>query len=200
MYFILLSNLPQAIFSLLYLMYNSLYTSMLVADEWRDFARHRKTLRVTSPVGQQRSSYFLQLPYAYAVPLMIFSGLMHWLVSQSLFLASVNAFTPDGVPDKEASIVTCGYSTIAVIFAVIIGSFMVIAVVAVGFRQFEPRMPLASNCSVAISAACHAPPEDTDAAMLPVMWGVIDHIAGEVGHCTFTSQDVRQPVPGQLYA
>ena len=168
-------------------MYNSLYTSMLVADEWRDFARQRKTIRVTSPAGKQRSSYFLQLPYAYAVPLMVFSGLMHWLVSQSLFLANVTVLDPDGIQDKEASIVTCGYSIIAIMFTVIIGGLMVVAVVAIGFRRFEPRMPLTSNRNMAISAAYHAPPEDVDAAILPLMWGVVKQVTKGVSHCSFTS-------------
>ena len=92
---ILLANLPQGIFSFLYLTYNGLYTCMLPADEWSRFAHQRKSLRVTSPTGPQRSTYYLHLPYLYSIPLLILSGALHWLVSQSIFLARVTVFTSD---------------------------------------------------------------------------------------------------------
>ena len=77
----LLANLPQLILSFLYFLYNSLFTQMLLADEWNRYAHERKGLRVTSPVRQQRSTYYLHLPYKYGIPLLVMSGLLHWLVS-----------------------------------------------------------------------------------------------------------------------
>lgn len=60
---ILLANLPQTIISFLYLTYNDLFTCMLVAKEWNQFAHKRKTLRVSYPVvEEQRSTFWLQLP------------------------------------------------------------------------------------------------------------------------------------------
>ena len=64
---VLFANLPQGILSFLYLTYNGLYSCMLGAHEWSLFAAQRRGLRVTSPVGKQRSTYYLQLPYWYAV-------------------------------------------------------------------------------------------------------------------------------------
>lgn len=72
---IIIANSPQLILSFLYLTYNGLFTCMLLADEWNDYAHHRKALRVTSPAGHQRSTYRLQLPYKYGIPLIILSGL-----------------------------------------------------------------------------------------------------------------------------
>jgi hypothetical protein len=63
----LFANLPQAILSFLYLTYNGLFSCMLGAYEWSRFARVRKPLRVSRPVGKQRSTYYLQLPYTYAI-------------------------------------------------------------------------------------------------------------------------------------
>ncbi|KAI9876003.1 MAG: hypothetical protein M1830_007578 [Pleopsidium flavum] len=197
---VLLGNLPQVILSFLYLMYNSLYTNMLLAHEWSQFAQVRKALRVTSPTGRQRSTYFLQLPYKYAIPLVISSGLMHWLVSQSIFLAHVTVLTNRGVEDPAADMTTCGYSCIAIIFVIIVGSLMVLAVIATGFRRLDPGIPLASSCSIAISAACHPPQDDVNAAILPVMWGAVEEKNEDVGHCTFTSMEVTPPVKGRLYA
>ena len=64
---VLFANLPQAILSFLYLTYNGLFSCVLGAHEWSLFAKHARTLRVTSPQGQQRSTYYLQLPYYYAL-------------------------------------------------------------------------------------------------------------------------------------
>lgn len=67
-------------------------------------------------------------------------------------------------------------------------------------------MPLASTCSAAISAACHQPlPDDQEAYMFPVQWGVVgvDRNADgvRVGHCCFsTARDVKGPVEGDVYA
>ena len=40
-------------------------------------------------------------------------------------------------------------------------------------RRFPTGIPLAGNCSLAISAACHPPPEDQNPALKPVMWGEV---------------------------
>lgn len=95
----LVPNLPQALVSFLYLTYNGLYTCMLVADEWSRFAHERKSLRVTSHSGLQRSTYYLQLPYMYSTPLLVSSCVLHWLVSQTIFIARVTASSSDGSED-----------------------------------------------------------------------------------------------------
>lgn len=198
--YILLGNLPQAVLSFSYLMYNGLYTCMLQGHEWSGYAHERKSLRVTSPVGKQRSTYYLTLPYTYAVPLLLFSGLLHWLVSQAIFLVRITVYTADGTEDVGRDITTCGYSCIAIIFAILVGGTLLLVGVAFGFRRFPPGMPLASSCSAAISAACHPPADDVDAAVLPLMWGVVEGDVDGVGHCTFTSREVELPVKDRLYA
>lgn len=60
-----------------------------MSREWAQFASTRRTLRVSKPQGQQRSTYWLQLPYRYSVPLMGAMVLLHWLMSRGLFLASI---------------------------------------------------------------------------------------------------------------
>jgi len=63
----LFANLPQGILSFLYLTYNGLFSCMFGALEWSHFGRFRKPLRVTAPEGSQRTTYYLQLPYTYAI-------------------------------------------------------------------------------------------------------------------------------------
>jgi len=196
---ILIANSPQALLSFLFLTYNGLYTCMLLGDEWSGYAYKRKPLRVTSPVGEQRSTYRLQLPYRYGIPLLILSGTLHWLVSQSLFLARVTAFTADGIEDASLSVSTIGYSSIAIITVIILGTIVVFLGIGMGFRRYKPGMPLVGSCSAAISAACHRPNDDVDASRKGVMWGVVG-VENGFGHCCVTSFEVEKPVEGKLYA
>ena len=202
---ILIANSPQTLLSVLYLSVNGLLTSMLLADEWSRFAHQRKTLRVTSPIGKQRSTYFLHLPYSYSIPLLSMFGCLHWLVSQSLFLARVDAYDDEGNMDSEESISTCGYSLIALLLVLILGSVITLLVFVISFRKYKPGMPFVGSRSAAISAACHPPADDIDASLKPVMWGTIqgetvDQNGEIVGHCTITSFPVKTPTKGQLYA
>lgn len=195
---ILVANLPQIILSFLFLNYNGIFTCMLLADEWNGYAHKRKPLRVTSPNGAQRSTYRLQLPYKYGIPLLITSATLHWLVSQSLFLANVKYYDTNGHEDILNSRSTVGYSCIAIITVIILGAVVTLIGILHGFRRYQ-GMPLAGSCSAAISAACHRPEDDLDAPIKPVMWGVVSSESG-VGHCCFTSFEVSPPIPGELYA
>ena len=192
----LVTNLPQVVLSFLFLLYNGLFTSMLLADEWNGYARERKPLRVTDPRGAQRSTYRLQLPYRYGVPLLTASATLHWLVSQSLFLVNMTGYRTKG-QDIILPLSTIGYSCIAIITVIFLGVIMIFLEVLNGFRVHQ-GMPLAGSCSAAISAACHRPEEDVDAATKPVMWGVVSSEDG-VGHCCFTSFEFSRPVPGEHY-
>ena len=159
---ILLANSPQLAVSMLYLLLNGLFTCMLNADEWCRFASQRKSLRVTSPVGKQRSTHYLQLPLTDALPLAALSGLLHWLISQSIFLAQVDWYDDSG--SFEYSNTVCGYSHIAVFFAIIAGSALLLGLILNGFRSFPSGMPFAAGCSAAISAACHKFSGDVNAS------------------------------------
>ena len=182
---------------------------MLVADEWNDFIKGRETLRVSNPRGIQRSSYFLSLPFRFAIPLMITSGTTHWLISQSVFvIQSVGVAYGSSFyryPAYDSSLV--GYANIGIIYSLLAGSIMVIAVVTLGFcNSYRPRkhdekqetdaqsytMPLVSTCSAAISAACHRPDEDSESHLLPVRWGFV----GGDYWCFTTSRVLSYPELG----
>ena len=205
---VLVANSPQILLSFLYFAYNGIFTCMLLAEEWSAYASKRRFLRVTSPIGGQRSTYRLQLPYRYGVPLLIGSSTLHWLVSQSIFLARVNVIDPTGgevFGVSNSGISTCGYSPIALIFVIILGSIVVLLGIANGFRKVRVGMPLAGSCSAAISAACHPPTADVDASLKRVMWGVVaeessEHLGKSFGHCSFTSLKVKAPIVGKWYA
>lgn len=93
---------------------------------------------------------------------------------------------------------TCGYSPGAIVFTMVVGGVIALATVATGLRRYATGMPLSATCSGAISAACHPPADDVDAAVQPVQWGVVS-IEDGVGHCSFSSKMVAPPIPGQRY-
>lgn len=203
----LLVNTPQVVLSTIYLLWNHLFTRMLLSVEYNDFASERKALRVSSPQGDQRSTYFLSLPYRYAIPLAGTSTLLHWLVSQSFYSVQIVAKNTVG-QRLPTSTSTVGYSPVAMIFSIAVLALTIVAMIVLGMRKLKAYMPIAGTCSAAISAACHPPVGDGNAALKPVMWGEIARISvadedagGRRGyaHCSFTSKDVNLPSLGRLY-
>lgn len=208
---VLMANLAQPILSLLYFTYNGLFTSMLLGFEWSQYAHKRKGLRVSSePSGAQRSTYFLQLPYRYSLPLMGLSGILHWLVSQSIFLVAidlygvVNGGTAIGTYYTSKNIMSCGYSPIAIVFVLVLGILMLIAGIGFGYIPYKPGINLAGSCSLAISAACHTTEWDLvnryDTTQSELQWGVVGEGEDGVGHCAFSARDVTFPEGGKTYA
>lgn len=207
----LIANLPQVILSLIYFSYNATFTAMLMGLEWIGYARRPKGLRVSrKPVRDQRSTYFLQLPYRFGIPLVILSGALHWLVSQSIFLVAIDLYDEYGAPGSTSSrfsiseFKTCGFSPIAMICVVIIGSLMIVAIIGIGHIPYHRGMPLAGSSSIAISAACH-PEEEPGSegngiSKRKLQWGVVSTSADSVGHCAFSSRKVDPLTKGQKYA
>ena len=204
---VIMANAPQLILSFVYFMYNNLFTGMLMEREWSGYAHHRKSLRVTCPEGEQRSTYFLQLPYVYGIPFLIISSLLHWITSQSFFLARVRVLDEHDRENESASLETLGYSTLGLLLIPISVLALFVATLVNGLRRYRSGMPFARNCSAAISAACHRPKDDVSAFRRPVKWGVPNNNnissrkhGHEYGHCCFTSFDVSEPEIGKMYA
>ncbi|KAF4443764.1 hypothetical protein F53441_11367 [Fusarium austroafricanum] len=197
---VLLSNLPQLIFSFLYFQYNGLFTCMAAAKEWSDYGHKRRSLRVSSnPRGEQRSRYFLQLPYRYSIPLLVVSILMHWMLSQSIFIVAVEEI-------RDWKLFTCGYSPIAIIFVLIIAVLMAAVVIITALRRLPTAMPVAASCSLAIAAACHHPDSipQPDASVSPLQWGVMWRQKEGSGwdltdYCGFSHYLVEEPRDGIVY-
>ena len=129
-------------------------------------------------------------------------------------------------PNPANNLIACGYSPVAILSTIIVGSVVLLAGILNAFRPCKKTgMPLASSCSAAISAAWHPPPGDDDASKKAVNWGAVvdesgnaekDALIGEsrftgiadrvdrkrprVGHCSFTSSTVSEPVGGEPYA
>ncbi|PUU76462.1 hypothetical protein B9Z19DRAFT_990571 [Tuber borchii] len=199
---VLLANLPQTILSFLYLTYNSLFTCMLAGHEWSLFGHNHCTLRVTSPRPGQRSTYWLQIPYTYAIPLMALSGLLHWLTSQSIFLARVEIYYPFG-GEVSRRISTVGYSCIAIISVLILGILALLAAAGMGYKRFSAEITTVGCCSAAISAACHAWGADSEEIVgKKVRWGDVGCVPNlGVRHFSFPSEEeIGKPMFGEVYS
>ena len=213
---VLVANTPQLLLSVVYLTLNNVLTRLQLAVEWASYSVVRKGLRVSHDrEGAQRATHFLQLPYRLGIPLMAISATLHWLVSQSIFLVSIETYDVNGLPkngrsglnvSNEEHITTCGYSPLAMICVLVVGGLVLLLTWVQGVKVLpQGGMPLAGSNSVGITAACHAPRESDDAQQ-PLMWGVVstglqnDPSEESIGHCSLSSSDVGALVEGQLYA
>jgi hypothetical protein len=204
----LIANTPQLILSFLYFVYNGLFTAMLTGHEWTSYAYNRKGLRVSrKPSRNQRSTYFLQLPYRFSVPLVILSATLHWLISQSIFVVAIDTYSVwDATqPDMSLAVVrTCGYSPISMLCVIIVGVAMLAAALGFGYTPYQRGMPLVGSCSLAISAACHPDQDREDKGTLlseqKLQWGVVSTTEDGIGHCAFSSKEVTRIIKGRTYA
>jgi hypothetical protein len=214
--YVLLANLPQAIVSVLYLSYNGIFTCMLANREWARYAIKRASLRVTIPSPSQRSTYFLSLPYTCSVPLLVASILLHWLISQSIFMARITMWrqgvqiTEDNPYSyrKEAGS-DLGFSDSALIATIVWGAVLVVTCLLVaGMCTYPKGLPIGGTNSAVISAACHLNHDDEtkhrasdDIVDQALQWGVtVEGTRDKAGHCSFSDEKVEEPQEGCLYA
>lgn len=199
---VFLANSPQVVLSLIYFSYNSVVTSMLLNHEFAGYQHNRKGLRVSStPVGMQRSKYILQLPFRYGIPLMVFSILIHWLASQSIFVVVVevyNMFNYHSItsscfqwPSRTSSLdlidrasrpaycgedfITCAYSPLGILLTLVMVVVLFLILGGLGMRKVRGGgMPVVGSNSLAIAAACHARLEEIAPEESAVQWGAFD--------------------------
>ncbi|KAE8395166.1 hypothetical protein BDV23DRAFT_195384 [Aspergillus alliaceus] len=197
--------LRQLIFSLIYFTFNPIFTATALASEWSRYANRRKGLRVSGhPESAQRSSYFVSLPYRFALPSMAFSAIPHWLISQSIFLVGIESYTDTLQRDPKRDVITCGYSLSAIVGSIAVGVVMVAWLVGFGFKRLESGMLVPGSCSLAIAAACHpalridggefVDGEGMSAAeQMPVQWGVTFVDVDGQGRSSFSSEEATGP-------
>jgi hypothetical protein len=136
---------------------------MLANREWSNYARKRSALRVTVPSPTQRSTYFLSLPYTYSLPLVVASILLHWLISQSLFVARIAVYKNGELesPDYDAwfgqnSRTDLKYSDSALIATIAWPCVLVaVCLLVAGICTYTKGVPTGGTNSAVTSAAFH---------------------------------------------
>ncbi|KAJ5669760.1 hypothetical protein N7462_010830 [Penicillium macrosclerotiorum] len=212
---VVVANVPQLIITMSYYCYNAVLTSMLAAGEYSSYGVKRKALRVTWPVkgSEQRSTYWLSVPYRYSAPILVIYMILHWLVSQSIFYLLLIPYDPHDNADQSDRISSLGYESMPIFFSIMVGVVMMLILFSLAFRRFKSVMPLAGSNSAVISAACHLPKDENleTAALRKVRWGQtlspapwamgnLHGIQDQQGHCSFTSLDTVNPTLTKLYA
>jgi len=199
----IIANIPQLAFSALYLAYNDLFTRMLLADEWAGFALRAKGLRVSEqPTDAQRSSRFLTLPVRWALPMMVYSSLTHWILSQSLFLVRIDGIETGGIIDANDQLARLGYSVIGMISSMTFVVCGALITILLGYlKPLNGWFGDGSN-SALLSAACHPTLPEPGIESKPLSWGDITHVeegSGGIRHCGLSSSPVNKPIVGALY-
>ena len=175
---------------------------MIAGHEWSHFSHSHRTLHVTSPRPGQRSTYWLQIPYTYSIPLITLSGILHWLTSQSIFFARVEAVDAFG-KGTQVVISSVGYSCIAIIFVLGLCILVLLAATGMGFKRFSAEITTVGCCSAAISAACHTLGADSEEIVgKKLRWGDVGHVLNlGVRHLTFSSEEeIGKPAFGEAYS
>jgi hypothetical protein len=197
----IVANSPQLVSAFIYLFYTGLLRCMFAGRQWSQFETKAKPLRVSTPTGGQRGTYLFGIPMRYAVPFHIFSILLHWFMSQGLFLARANA-TDSGTPGLfmpyDAQISNCGFSVIPGIAVVLSGGLLLFAAIGLGMRQYKSAIPLVVTSSAAISASAHNEFDKPVDTTKPMKWGVTRIRPDKSGHCNVSSNEVILPIPGPL--
>jgi hypothetical protein len=201
---LLLANVPQLGFSLLYVVYNNIWSKLLVAHEFDRLTQTKKGLRVSErPRGRQRVTRFFTLPSRYALPLMACSAALHWLCSQSFFMVRIDGVNSRGEIDPNDRLVRLGYSATGVVSLIGVAVGMMVATVFVGsFRRLWTGLG-ETSMSVVISAACHPGRYEPESWLQAVQWGDVTEGMSSEGHghrhVSFTSRLAGRPIVGHTY-
>ncbi|KAJ5963158.1 hypothetical protein N7481_013463 [Penicillium waksmanii] len=196
------TNCPQWIVTIFYYLYNSTLTEMLSAAEYNSQGLNPLLLRVTWPVknSQQRSTYWFDDSIT----------AIDWLVSQGYFFSLTIPYYENGNLIYIAKNSPVFILMVPLAAAGILVIFLSVLLIALALRRLKSLVPLAATRSDSVRAACHPPGDDAclaTAAHGEVMWGktdfpsdwIIEHgdrTDARKGHCSFTSQEVRQPSLG----
>jgi hypothetical protein len=205
LYSIIFANLLQVWLSLLYFATNGFLTAVCAQAEWSSYAKNRKGLRVSSNRrAAQRSTYFLQTPFRYSIPLLLIFGVAHWLVSQSVFMKDELWTGPNG--DTVYASTNVGFSPFAILITLAVLALLFVSIVVQGLWRTTIDMPLLRSCSAVIAAACQPMGGDAPngAVLNEVQWGVMcepmESNVGGIGHCAFSTGYVDSPITGRMYA
>jgi hypothetical protein len=205
---LLVANVPQLGFSILYVVYTNIWSKLLVAQEFDRLTQAKKGLRVSErPRGMQRRSHFFTLPTRYALPLMGCSAALHWLCSQSFFMVRIDGVNSRGIIDPNDQLVRLGYSATGVVSLIGVSVGMLVATVCIGsFRRLGTGLHETSMSAV-ISAACHPERYEPEPWLQEVQWGDVTEETEQgvkdgrqdVRHLSFTARLAKPPVKGQAY-
>lgn len=201
---VILANTPQLALTVLYFPYNHVWTCMLAGREITAFANQRKSLRTSAPKGKQRSTYFLQLPYRYSVPILVASIFNHWTVSQMFYLTETISYDIYGrrsgaTNEVNYAVYSATFPSMGLIWSLL---FLLLPQWLYGGLHYEDSIPTVGTCSLAISAACHPDAREKHPERQALRYGVIARCrrdSADREHVGFSSWNVLPLKKGVEY-
>ncbi|KAF5024391.1 hypothetical protein F66182_3477 [Fusarium sp. NRRL 66182] len=154
----MISNSPQLLLSVCYMVLNGIITRMVVEFEWSRYSTTSRSLRVTNPTGQQRSTYRLQLPYRWSIPIITLSALLHWIYSNCVYVSYYDYYKPNYPYNIIATSYGLQYSSVALLIALSVSVLATFVSLLLSKIRLPGNMVLGGSNSKVISAACHCIP------------------------------------------
>lgn len=98
----------------------------------------------------------------YSITLMVFSAVLHRLVSQANFITKIRFLNFAGGPSErfggggggKGELLSASYFISPILLCVIASTCMVIGLIWFGWKKLNNQMTMAGSCSALIAAAC----------------------------------------------
>ena len=142
--------------------------------EWRTYYSKRKLPRVSYPIARDdkikvKTSRWLQLPYWITIVWMILNSLMHWLLSQTLFVVEILGHT------LTSTTFYINYSPMAISAIGAVASVLSVAIIIYFCMRRKSWMPLMGGSLLIVFESClHLPyGPNPDLPKGGIMWGDI---------------------------
>jgi hypothetical protein len=137
---VLVANCPQIWLSIGYLLCNNQVTRIWMEREWRSFylRRHRPRVSHYSRETGLLPTRWLQVPYWLTGILMALSTMLHWLLSQMMFVVEI-------LTDKTGHADSQFYTNFSTFAGLVVGAVATVLILALTIYSFVPirtSMPL----------------------------------------------------------
>ena len=138
---VVIANCPQLWLSISYLFWNNQITRIYMEGEWRSFYRNAQKPRISygkakGEVGV-RETRWLQLPYTLSFVLIVLNTVLHWLVSQTLFVVEILGTAQDPTPNYYLN-----FSPLAIFITGAVATLLVLGMTIYYFIPIRTWMPL----------------------------------------------------------
>ena len=167
---VIIANLPQLWLSIGYLLWNNQISRIWLEREWRGYYNRRRVPRVSYDTGTNTkeevvATRWLQLPYWLTFLLIALNTVLHWLVSQTLFVVEI---LPSASKPADFYL---NYSPLAIFCIGGASTILILAMTIYYFVPIKSWMPLMAGSVQIVLESC-----SRLEAQLPkggIMWGDI---------------------------
>jgi len=156
---VLVANSPQLWLSFGYLLWNNQITRIWMEQEWRSYYGRLHKPRVSYKTADRglRATRWLQLPYWATALLMVINTMLHWLVSQTMFVVEI--FGDQNITDSDGNLnysdFYINYSPLAIMSIGIGSSILVLSITIYYFIPRKSLMPLMGGSAKLVFESCN---------------------------------------------